>query len=443
MNKSVSKMENDSCSQIQVNFFTKHKAYSVPQTPFSIPVTVSCDDLSALINSLLQQENILNEDKKVEFDFLISDQYITESLQKHITKQDVETEDVVKIEYIEKKAAPWPEKMMLQNDWVSSIAVSSDCILSGSYDNMVYVWDMQGNCLNSINEHTQAVKAVNWIRKDKEKAIFLSSSLDQTIKICECPLNEGRSSCLYVCKGHTKSVDCLAVHPNEMKFCSGSWDKTLKLWSSDLSTNPDDGDDENIQKKSKTEQEHKRNITRTPLMTMTGHTEAVSSVIWSEDREVLSCGWDHTIRVWDAGSGINKHTLTGGKAFNCISYSPHSKLIASAGADRHVRLWDHRIRDGAVFQKTLTSHDGWLSSVAWSPRNQFMLVSGSYDQTLILWDTRSATTPLHVLRGHNDKVMCVDWSTEQFVISGGADNQLIVHRVSGKDEDTNDDDSTV
>lgn len=25
----------------------------------------------------------------------------------------------------------------------------------------------------------------------------------------------------------------------------------------------------------------------------------------------------------------------------------------------------------------------------------------------------SASTPLHILRGHNDKVMCVDWRTEQ------------------------------
>ncbi|CAB4009877.1 ribosome biogenesis WDR12, partial [Paramuricea clavata] len=206
-----------------------------------------------------------------------------------------------------------------------------------------------------------------------------------------------------------------------------------------LSTSPDDGDDENTQKKSKTELGHKRNITRTPIITMTGHTEAVSSVLWSDDSEIISCGLDHTVRVWDAQSGINKYTLTGRKAFNCISYSPHSRLIASASVDRHVRLWDHRKRDGAVFQKTLTSHDGWLSSVAWSPSNQYMLVSGSYDKTLILWDTRSTTTALHILRGHNDKVMCVDWRTEQFVISGGADNQLIIHRVSGKDEDINDD----
>ena len=37
------------------------------------------------------EENILYEDKQIEFDFLIAGQYVKETLEKHISAQDVET----------------------------------------------------------------------------------------------------------------------------------------------------------------------------------------------------------------------------------------------------------------------------------------------------------------------------------------------------------------
>ncbi len=50
-----------------------------------------CNIVIFFSDTLCFQENLLNEDKQVDFDFLIAGQYITETLQKHITSQDVGT----------------------------------------------------------------------------------------------------------------------------------------------------------------------------------------------------------------------------------------------------------------------------------------------------------------------------------------------------------------
>ena len=46
------------------------------------------------------------------------------------------------------------------------------------------------------------------------------------------------------------------------------------------------------------------------------------------------------------------------------------------------------ILDGFIVKSTLSSHQGWISSVSWSPVNQFELISGAYDSTLKVWDIR-------------------------------------------------------
>ena len=45
------------------------------------------------------------------------------------------------------------------------------------------------------------------------------------------------------------------------------------------------------------------------MMTLSGHTEAISCVLWMSDNVVCSAGWDHSIRIWDLSAGINKQTL--------------------------------------------------------------------------------------------------------------------------------------
>ena len=240
------------------------------------------------------------------------------------------------------------------------------------------------------------------------------------------------------CRGHSRKVDCLAVSPSGDLIASGSYDTTLKIWSSKVqedkgqpeeTAEDEEGASSSDRKRARTS--GKRALTRTPLTTLGGHKEGVSGVAWlgSESR-LATCSWDHTIKLWDRAVGGMEGELVGDRAFFGLSHSSLNGTILTASSDSAVRLYDPRAgsSDSVIVRGKYTGHGGWVTSVCWSGTSEDCFVSGGHDCAVKLWDRRSCKTCLYDLKGHDEGVLACDWGDEGYVVSGGADSTMKVFR---------------
>ncbi|TDL19768.1 WD40 repeat-like protein [Rickenella mellea] len=121
-----------------------------------------------------------------------------------------------------------------------------------------------------------------------------------------------------------------------------------------------------------------------------------------------------------------QHTLEGHTdRIVSVAYSPDGKYIMVAGSDdNNIRVWD--VNTGAITMGPLKGHTGAVISVAYSP-NAKHIVSSSWDKTIQVWDANTGDITLGPLKGHTDAIWCVAFSPNgKYILSGSSDKTILM-----------------
>ena len=320
-------------------------------------------------------------------------------------------------------------------DWVKFLAVTPNnkLLVSGSGDKSAKVWDMANEFIPiAVCKFPSSVECVH-ITPDNLRLVV--GDVRGTVSIWH--LETGLCTVPKLGR-HGRGVRSVSVSWDGAIFASGDELGVIKVWEIDAGTVtesvlPSESGSATVPakflgKRRRNEDEH-ASSDRNALAVLEGHTGWIRAIRFTKDgRKLLSGSHDKTVRVWDVRRGCQI-----GTAFcdhtdwvRSVFWSADEKRIISVGEDRAMCAWsvggnlERRVQfaqegvwvhdakissdggqvvwcGGGWIQITDvrrdlsahvpgTRHRGGVTAMSISPDGT-RLITGSWDRTLVIWDT--------------------------------------------------------
>ena len=131
------------------------------------------------------------------------------------------------------------------------------------------------------------------------------------------------------------------------------------------------------------------------------------------------------IKIWELGvASLTEKTtiLASRRPINSLAFSTDGKILVSGSDDCTIKLWD--TKTGQRYDSHEREHSTFVNSVAFSSDRK-LIASGDNDGTIQIWSLKSPTA-ISICKKHTRAVTSVVFTPDSKLISGGKDGQLIM-----------------